>query len=457
MKILSGIVNKILFLIKKGDARSVKAKKNILGSAVLKGGNILIGFYLVPLSLGYLDVATYGIWLTLNSIIGWFNFFDIGLGNGLRNKFATAKAQEDIALARVYVSTTYAILGLIVAGLLIIGVSTIPFIPWAKVLNAPVNMESELTSLAGFVFAFFCIRFVLKLITTILTADQRPAANNLINFISQCLALLVVLFLTKTTEGSILYLGATLTGAPIIILLITTVILYLGPYKEYRPAWKHVDFRYSKELFNLGIQFFIIQIAAIILFTTDNMIITQILGPAEVTPYNIAHKYFTVITMVFVIIMSPFWSAFTDAYVKEDFDWIRRIIRKLVRTWVVFAAGALMMLLIANHFYKFWVGDQVVIPLSLSAAMALYVVAHAFNLIFVNFINGVGKLRLQIYTGIFAIIFNIPLSIFFAKNLGLGSTGVILATMVSTCLSITLRYIQYHKIINHKATGIWNK
>jgi hypothetical protein len=30
----------------------------------------------------------YEIWLTLSSIVGWFSFFDVGLGHGLRNKFA---------------------------------------------------------------------------------------------------------------------------------------------------------------------------------------------------------------------------------------------------------------------------------------------------------------------------------------------------------------------------------
>ncbi len=51
--------------------------------------------------------------LQLSSIVGWFSFFDIGLTQGLRNKFAEAKAKGDDELAQVYVSTTYAILAMI--------------------------------------------------------------------------------------------------------------------------------------------------------------------------------------------------------------------------------------------------------------------------------------------------------------------------------------------------------
>jgi len=54
-------------------------------------------------------------------------------------------------------------------------------------------------------------------------------------------------------------------------------------------------------------------------------------------------------------------------------------------------------------------------------------------------------------------IINIPLSILFGKYLGWGSTGVVLATCFSLGYSVILRPIQYHKLINNTATGIWNK
>ena len=101
---------KIKNFLSTGHSRSIRAKKNIFASFGLKGISILISFFLVPLVLNYIDITKYGIWLTLSSIIGWFGFFDIGLGNGLRNKFAEAIAKGQKELARIYVSTTYAIL-----------------------------------------------------------------------------------------------------------------------------------------------------------------------------------------------------------------------------------------------------------------------------------------------------------------------------------------------------------
>ena len=51
---------------------------------------------------------------------------------------------------------------------------------------------------------------------------------------------------------------------------------------------------------------------------------------------------------------------------------------------------------------------------------------------------------------------NIPLSIYLAKNLDLGSKGVILATIICCILSIIFYPIPCSKIINNKAKGIWN-
>ena len=74
----------------------------------------------VPLLLNYLDAERYGVWLTLTSIVGWFTFFDAGLGNGLRNNLTEAFAKGNMIQAKEYISTTYAIIGLIFFSVLIL-------------------------------------------------------------------------------------------------------------------------------------------------------------------------------------------------------------------------------------------------------------------------------------------------------------------------------------------------
>jgi O-antigen/teichoic acid export membrane protein/glycosyltransferase involved in cell wall biosynthesis len=440
-----------------GHQRSLQAKQNILTSILIKCVSIAISFLLIPLTLNYLNPVKYGIWLTITSVIGWFAFFDLGLGNGLRNKLAEAFAKNNNELARTYISTSYAILTIIIGIVYVLFITVFPFINWGAIMNTPPEMNEEINRLIFIVFSFFSLQFIIKLISMILKADQRPSMSGGINTLASLLSLIIVFVITKTTSGSILWLSVGISAANIIAPLIATVWFFSKNYRHLIPSIKYVDFKSAKDLMGLGFLFFIMQFAGLILFATDSFIIEQLYGPEEVTPYNIAFKYFSIITMGFTIITAPFWTAYTDAYHKQDFKWIRRITRKLSIFWLLLVLGVIVMLLFSNLFYKIWVGDQVKIPFILSFSMAIWVLISTWTSIFGNFLSGVEKIRLSLYHSVIVIFINIPLSIFLAKYLDLGSTGVILGTCICVLPQVVLHPMQYRKIIQNKATGIWGK
>lgn len=442
-------------MLNKGHSRTVKARKNILASFVIRGCNIAISLMLVPLTIHYINPSQYGIWLTLSSIISWLSFFDIGFGNGLKNKFAEALATGNHELARIYLSTTYAILAIIMGLVLLIFNVVNPFLNWAVILNAPRHMASELSTLALLVFSFFCMQFVLQLITTIITANQQPAKASFFNLLGSIISLVVILILTKTTSGNLVYLGLVLGLAPVVVLIASSLWFYSHEYRKYAPSFKFVHFSYARNLMSLGVKFFFIQIAAIILYETSNLIIAQLYGPAQVTSYNIAYKYFGVIPMVMGIIMTPFWSAFTEAWVKHDIPWIKGTVQKLTRLWLLLTLLSGIMLLVAAWVYRLWVGAEVIVPFAVSATIAAYVVINGWNSIYSQFLNGVGKVKLQLYIAVAGSLINIPLAIFLGKSLGI--YGVVLSTTIISVVSAIVTPLQYKKVISNQARGIWNK
>lgn len=302
----------------KGKERSVKAKKNILASFIIKGMSVGSSLVLIPLTINYVNSSQYGIWLTISSIIGWFSFFDIGLTHGLRNKFAEAKAKGDTATAQIYVSTTYAILALIFSGLWILFLLLNPYLSWTKMLNLSATIEPELSLLVIIVVTYFCLSFILKVINAIILADQEPAKASLIDAIPQILSLGIIFVLLRTTEGSLVYLGIALCLSPIITLISANIILFRKKYKKYKPRFSKIDFSYAKGLFNLGLTFFVIQFAVVVQLETANILISRNFGPAEVTSFNIVYKFFSILSMVFIIFVTPFWSASTEAYFNKD-------------------------------------------------------------------------------------------------------------------------------------------
>lgn len=450
------------FILKffKGHERSVKAKKNIIASFAIKGLSILIGFMMIPITLDYLDEVKYGIWITMTSVLGWFTFFEIGLGNGLKNRLAESLANNDTKEGRIYVSTTYAIISIVVISMAIIFFVANFWIDWTKMLNTGEELAGELSQLALIVFGFFFIRFTLKLISNVLSADQRPALSNMLGPIGNLFTLIIIYILTKTTEGSLIYLGWTLSVVPVLVLITASIYFYSNDYKKIAPSIKYVDFSYAKDLLSLGVKFFIIQISGLIMFQSSSFIIAQFFGPAEVTPYNIAHKLFSAITMIFTIVISPFWPAFTEAWVKNEINWIRNATKKLFYFWIGLAIFGILLFFISPYFFDFWIGkekmEKINITVGLRLSLVIYFLIISFGGIFNMFVNGVGKLGLQMRAVVIGAIIFLPLCIFFIKYLNWGIESVVIATIISNFYLPIFAPIQYYKLINKKATGIWN-
>jgi O-antigen/teichoic acid export membrane protein len=442
-----------------GHERSIKAKKNILGSFIIKICSIGISLLLVPITINYVNPSRYGIWLTLSSIVAWLSFFDIGLTQGLRNRFAEARAKNDDSIAQVYVSTTYALLAIIFVAIWVLFLIFNNFLNWSSILNVTVDMQSEVSILAVIVFSYFCLSFVLKIITTILLADQKPAKSSLIDLLGQVFSLIFILILVKTTQGSLVKLGIALCVSPLIVLIGANLILFSGSYKKYRPVISLVQFKYAKELFNLGVIFFIIQFAGIIQYQTANIIIARNFGTVDVTSYNIVYKYFSVLNMIFTIFITPFWSASTEAYQKNDIQWIKNGIKKYNLVNILLALAGLVMLIFSDTVYRLWLGEgKVDIAFSLSLWGFLYFNVLMYGGKYVNFLNGISALRIQFIACILSPFLYVAIAILLIRNYHLGVYSLFIASIVANFNGFILAPLQYHKIIVEKSkSAIWYK
>lgn len=443
------IVDKIRKEISSGSARSAKAKKNIVFMLFIKGASILIGLVMVPLTLSYVDSGTYGIWLTLSSMIGWISFFDIGLNNGLKNKLAEAIATGNTELGRKYVSTTYAVLSLIFIPIMVILLIVAPLLDWQQLLNISVDDANGLLASVCVVITYFCVNFILNTINVVLLADQRPADSSFRSFIQQLVSLLIIFILVKTTSGSLLKLCIGLCLSPILVSALFNITLFSGRYKQYAPSFKYVDFHQVPVLMKLGVQFFIIQIAGVIQYQMVNFLIIRHFGSDEVTAYNIAHKYFNVMYMVWGILITPVWAAVTDAISRKDYSWVENTQKKYGKIFLLFLVGGVIMLVFSNFAYKIWVGDKVSVSFALSAWVFIYTIVMMFGSIYVNILNGAGELKVQ------TIACTISPLVFLAVTylliyLGYGTYSIIVGSVVANFNGFLLAPIQYKHLVKNQ-------
>ena len=206
--------------------------------------------------------------------------------------------------------------------------------------------------------------------------------------------------------------------------------------------------------------FFNIQISALVMFQSSNIVIAQFFGPEEVTSYNIAYKYFGVINMLFSLIMIPYWSAFTDAWVKKEIEWIKKTIKNLLKIFLLFLLIAILLFIFAPFMFNLWLSKEKMQTINISnlleISLIVYFLIFSFGGIYNMFINGTGKIHLQMISLLIGAIIFFPIAFLLIRIFGMGIESVVIASIISNFYSPFVAPLQYYKLINRKANGIWN-
>jgi len=419
--------------------------QQIKGAVAYKAVAMLASFLAIPMMIRYLGHEQFGVWSTLLTVMSWIVFFDLGVGNGLRNKVAEALAKNDKAEAANYIASGYSLIGMIALFLWALVTGTSFFVPWQTVFNTQAIPETTLRLTVQVAVLFVVLNFWIGLISAILGAVQKTAMTALSQLISNVLALLFVFVLSKTTDATITYL-ALAYGVSLVIANIGLSWWFYQGHPELRPK-PHLDKQHVSPLLSVGLQFFTIQIAVLIIFTTDKILITQLLGPEHVTQYDVISKLFGLITFSHALISAPLWSAYTDAYHRNDFKWIKQMLHKQLMIFGGVMVATFTMALLTKPIVAIWIGREMTVSQPLVIAIGLFVLVSTWNNIYAMFVNGIGQIKLQLYTAVIAMVINIPLAIIFVKWFGLGLSGVVLATIVSLLLAAVALPIQVNQII----------
>lgn len=420
-------------MLKEGIQNNKKLIKSISLNVILKPFSMLVSFFYTPILLSFLGNEQYGVWITMLSVLNWLTIFDFGIGGGFRNLLSQKLANNDDAAINDVSSTAYISLASIISILYVVLFIFSIFINWNKVFNTTINMKIAMI----IVLTYICLNFIFGLSNSIFYANQKAEYVPLITFIIQSLNFFGVFLIGKLLKknGSITEMALLYAATGICINVIVILIIWIKN-KNYIPHIRNFKREYVSGIFNYGIKLFFLQICGIILFTTDNMIITQLYSPEEVTPYSITRNLFNIINSVFSAILAPFWSKFTIENEKKNYSWIKKSIKYQLLLFLFFELGVILLLLIFKPFTRLWLGKDLLYPDYLTFVMAILISTEMFTGIFSNFLNGVSYINSQLVVSIIGATLNIPISIVFARYLGFGITGVCMGTVCSQLLGV---------------------
>lgn len=159
--------------------------------------------------------------------------------------------------------------------------------------------------------------------------------------------------------------------------------------------------------------------------------------------------------MILTIIMAPLWPAFTEAYTKNDYSWMKNVYNKMCKLWGGLTVIVILMIIVSPIVYQLWIGEKAHVPLIMTVLIGIYTIVHSWDIIQVNMINGVGAIKLQTYITLIGLIVHIPLSLFLGRYVS--CYGVIISMIVINMIYSTTFTIQIRKILNKTAKGLWLK
>ena len=345
-----------------GRERYRRAGMTASTSYIAKGLTLLMGFVSVPLTVDYLGAERYGVWLTISSLLIWVALTDFGLaGYALVNVLSEAVGNDDRESARHYAASAFWAL---VAVALIIGVvfmAAFHFIPWRAVFRvSDATSTQELESTCALVLTLFVINLPLSLLRSVYNAHQDGYLANIWGIAGGVVSLLGLIIVTRL-HGGLPQLVIAVSGVPALLLLANAYHAFVRCYPWLAPVPSAVRWTCVRRLLKLGSKYMVMQLAALGIFQSQAMIITQTLGPSQVVIFVVAYKVIALPMDLVYMGTAPFLSAFGEAKARRDWNWIKGAYRNA--TFASVALGvplAAALALVAKPVILIWAGPSAV-------------------------------------------------------------------------------------------------
>lgn len=434
--------------------RYARITQAVLTGLAGKGVSAVTGFISVPLTISYLGGERYGVWITISTLLVWFQLADLGVGSSMINALSEAYAKDRKDLARDLISTALLMLTFVSLLLLIISFFIWNLVDWNSLFNVHSALaRAEAPAAVEIAILIFLLNLPLSsIVTVIYTAHQEGIIINYWTAISNIANLVGIIIATQWHYG-LIGLVLAFSGLQLLFTFLNACWLF-GWHKPWlRPNLTLANKQYIRQLANTGSQFFVIQVAGLLIFQTDNLIIAYLAGADQVTPYSVSYRLFSYTTLLQMLIFPNLWSAYREAIARKDIDWVRHTFRlnitfSLLSTLVL----AILLIFFGTSIIELWAGSAAVPPFALLIWMGGWSVINSSMSTIACLLSSSGEIRMQMIYAMLTAITNVVLSIILIKPFGI--TGVIAATVItySVCnvIPASINTIQLLRKLSHE-------
>jgi O-antigen/teichoic acid export membrane protein len=412
------------------------------------------GLITVPLVGGYLSKDGYGIWLQMSSFVAALGPLDLGIGLGLLTVVSDAHGRDDKEAARRAISTAVAMLSLIGALVVTVFGAAYFMIPWAGVFSVHTQPAvAEAGPAAAVLIGAFALGLPLGVVGTVQLAHQAgyiSSAWAIVGNLGSFVALVAIISLHGNLP--ILMLAMTCAGLP--VALINGWFLFRRQRPWLMPRLADVDFRAGRGLLRVGSLFVVLQIAGLVAYSLDNVVIAQIMGADAVKQYAIPTKLFVLAPTLMSFVLIPLWPAYRESMARGDAAWVKRTLRRsIILASLVNIPSTVVLVLAGPWIIQIWVPALDLQPtMLLMLGLGTWTIMNSLNGPFAMLLNGANVIGFQATCAVFMAIANVTISILLVQRIGV--SGAVYGSVIAQIVFILIPNIWYlRRLLRRLATS----
>ncbi len=362
---------------------------------------------------------------------------DLGIANTLTNSISRAYAERSEEMAKRYYATAFWATSAIAILLGLIGAVIWPHIDWGKLFGLSDSaMGRQAGKCVAISFGYVLLTLPLGLANKVMGGYQRVPVTNMFAMLNSVLGLVATILVVRM-HGTVVDLMAAFCAAMLTGTILLNLWMGLRHEPRIRPTPRRAHLGAAREIMSHGVLFFILQIAGLAVFNSDNLIIAHFLGAEQVTPYAVTWRLVGYASVLQSLVVPSLWPAFSEAYVGQDMAWIRAAYRRIMRaTLLIVTPAALLVGFAGRWIISVWAGKAAVPNPGLLWGMCFWALLLAITVNQAALLAATQRLQLQAVCSVLTAILNLVLSIALVQRIG--AIGVLSATIISYLLFVVL-------------------
>jgi O-antigen/teichoic acid export membrane protein len=385
-----------------------------------------IQLVMVPLLLGHLGSETYGLYAALTSVVGYFSLLTFGSSLTVPRYVADHAARgEGEALSR-FVSTYLVLYVAVAAAGLVLGLAAAPLV--RSVLTVPPRLAGAVAPAWRLVVGGWALGLAAGLLQSLLTGLGEVHRANLAASARTILNLAFAAAVLSAGGG----LDALLQGFLVAALLsgVGLFVLVRVAHPEIRITPALAGWATLRRSGRPAAYYFLMQIAALVVMGTDNIVISVFLGVGSVTAYAVAFQLYALAVAALwsgVDVLLPFFARWGA---QRETDRLRTaFLRATKYAMAGTVLAAILLAAFGRQVIGWWVGPSLFVGtrvlLVFCAMLLIATPIHSAALV----LAGLGRHRAPAIGGGVEAALNLGLSILLVRSLGV--FGVALGTLLA--------------------------